>query len=118
MHLKVFTKCQMLCNAYDDMSGFCILNTRGVTSNAAHDRLTGQARRRSHGPGGAQRTWPSHAGWPIGARVAFQPGSLAKRSQAGPRRQEAWYFCEPIPELLTNHPAIQLALFLWVTYLQ
>ena len=32
MHLKVFTKCQMLCNAYDDMSGFSILNTRGVTS--------------------------------------------------------------------------------------
>ena len=31
MHLKVFTKCQMLCNAYDDMSGFSILNTRGVT---------------------------------------------------------------------------------------
>ena len=32
MHLKVFTKCQMLCNAYDDMSGFSILNTRGVTA--------------------------------------------------------------------------------------
>ena len=31
MHLKVFTKCQMLCNAYDDMSDFSILNTRGVT---------------------------------------------------------------------------------------
>ena len=31
MHLKVFTKCQMLCHAYDDMSGFSILNTRGVT---------------------------------------------------------------------------------------
>ena len=31
MHLKVFTKYQMLCNAYDDMSGFSILNTRGVT---------------------------------------------------------------------------------------
>ena len=31
MHLRVFTKCQMLCNAYDDMSGFSILNTRGVT---------------------------------------------------------------------------------------
>ena len=35
MHLKVFTKCQMLCNAYDDMSGFSILNTRGVTTAAA-----------------------------------------------------------------------------------
>ena len=33
MHLKVFTKCQMLCNAYDDMSGFSILNTRGVTGS-------------------------------------------------------------------------------------
>ena len=33
MHLKVFTKYQMLCNAYDDMSGFSILNTRGVTSS-------------------------------------------------------------------------------------
>ena len=31
MHLKVFTKCQMLCNAYDDMSDSSILNTRGVT---------------------------------------------------------------------------------------
>ena len=31
MHLKVFTKCQMLCNAYDDMSGFSIFNTQGVT---------------------------------------------------------------------------------------
>ena len=35
MHLKVFTKCQMLCNAYDDMSGFSILNTRGVTPGRA-----------------------------------------------------------------------------------
>ena len=35
MHLKVFTKCQMLCNAYDDMSGFSILNTRGVTCTTA-----------------------------------------------------------------------------------
>ena len=24
MHLKVFTKCQMLCNAYDDMINFLI----------------------------------------------------------------------------------------------
>ena len=41
MHLKVFTKCQMLCNAYDDMSGFSILNTRGVTLTCGHFRSKG-----------------------------------------------------------------------------
>ena len=40
MHLKVFTKCQMLCKAYDDMSGFSILNTRGVTIYKGHDRAS------------------------------------------------------------------------------
>ena len=55
MHLKVFTKCQMLCNAYDDMSGFSILNTRGVTAALWSMRATDGSKR----PGREYGRWVS-----------------------------------------------------------
>ena len=78
MHLKVFTKCQMLCNAYDDMSGFSILNTRGVTSRypETHDLLVPQAQVR-----------PTHHSRIMGSRSPSKLGLQAPtpefRTQSG-----------------------------------
>ena len=77
MHLKVFIKCQMICNAYDDMSGFNIL-TRGVTPSREPNGARGMGQgaqeggrcraRRSGGVG--HRRWgvPSHGTVSGGAR--------------------------------------------------